>query len=284
MKRQILRDVLSQKAPDILYHYTTQDGLLGIIKDKQIWATHTQYLNDQQEYLHALKLIHKEINAIMQKTANKKHKSLLRDMDKDAYGNESMNICVCSFSEVGDSLPQRRAYSGTSSGYAIGFSGELLSNLKQKDNFYLAKCIYAKLKQRALIRALVEEVLEENIRGVPWDDEYHIPIGGNLCAYLHRYAPILKNVSFKHEREWRIISKPLSCRFKQFDFRQGNSMLIPYYKFSLFNADVPFQIKKIVVGPTPHPEQAQMAVSSFLVRHGLRNVPVINSKVPYRNW
>jgi Protein of unknown function (DUF2971) len=284
MKRQILTDVLNQKPPDTLYHYTTQNGLLGIIKDKEIWATHTQYLNDQQEYLHALKLVHKEIDSIKQKTTNSKHKILLRDMDEDVYGNESMNICVCSFSEVRDSLPQWRAYSGASSGYAIGFSGELLSNLKQKKNFYLAKCVYALLKQRALIRALVEEVLEENIRGEPWKDEYHIPIGGNLCAYLHRYAPVLKNFSFKHEREWRIISRPLSCTRAQFDFRPGNSMLIPYYKFSLVDADVPFQINRIIVGPTPHPEQAKMAAESLLVRHGLRNVPVINSKVPYRNW
>jgi len=284
MKRQILTDVLSQKPPETLYHYTTHNGLLGIIKNKEIWATHTQYLNDQQEYLHALNLVHNEIDVIMRKSNNAKHKLLLKDMDEDVYGNESMNICVCSFSEVGDSLPQWRAYSGTSSGYAIGFSGELLSNLKQEKKFYLAKCLYAKLEQRALIRALVEEVLEENIRGVPWADKDHIPIGGNLCAYLHRYAPILKNSSFKYEREWRIISRPLSCKGTKFDFRHGNSMLIPYYKFSLFNTDVPFQLKKIVVGPTPHPEQARKAVSSFLVRHGLRNVPVVNSKVPYRNW
>jgi len=284
MKRNILTDVLRRMPHDTLYHYTMQDGLLGIINDKEIWATHTQYLNDQMEYLHALEILHEEIDAVMHLTKNSQHKLLLRDMDEDSYGLENMNICVCSFSEDGDSLPQWRAYADASSGYSIGFSGEFLAKIAEKQNFYLVKCIYDPLEQRALIRALVDEVLEENIKGEPWDEEDHIPVGGNLGAYLHLYAPILKNISFKDEREWRLISRPLSCRGDHFDFRKGNSTLIPYYKLKLSYEDLPFQLKKIVVGPTPHPKQAEIAVSSFLVSQGLRRIPVINSIVPYRNW
>ena len=33
----------------LLYHYTTQHGLLGILKQKCIWATHIRYLNDTSE-------------------------------------------------------------------------------------------------------------------------------------------------------------------------------------------------------------------------------------------
>jgi hypothetical protein len=44
-----------------LYHYTTQKGLLGIVKEREIWATHHQYLNDTQEFLHAQALFRDEI-------------------------------------------------------------------------------------------------------------------------------------------------------------------------------------------------------------------------------
>ena len=284
MKRKILTDVLSCKPPDALYHYTTQSGLLGIIKNREIWATHTQYLNDQHEYLHALGIVREEIEAVMVATNDSKHKALLTDMVDDVDGIESMNVCVCSFSEDKDSLPQWRAYSDATSGFAIGFTGELLSSVAKSNSFYLAPCIYDLSKQRELIRALVEEVLEQNIAGVPWDDEHHIPKGGNLCAYLHRYAPILKDPSFKEELEWRVISRPLMCTFERFEYRSGSSMLIPYYRFPLYDEKVPFDVHEVVVGPTPHPMQALRSTSSFLVSQRLRNIPVNNSVVPYRSW
>lgn len=284
MKRQTLTDALSCKPPDVLYHYTTQVGLLGIVKNKEIWATHTQYLNDQREYIHALDMIQEEIEAVINVTTNPQHMILLNDMMTDVSGIESINVCVCSFSEDRDSLPQWRAYGDTTSGFAIGFSGKLLSETAATENFYLAPCLYDQSKQRALIRALVEEVLEENIAGTPWNNEDHIPRSGNLGAYLHRYAPILKNPAFKDEREWRVISRPLSCKLERFDFRPGNSMLIPYYRFPLAKESISFEAHEIVIGPTPHPTQAKHSVCSFLVGQDLRNVSVNNSAVPYRNW
>jgi len=34
---------------DELYHYTTADGLSGILKDKCLWATHASFVNDEEE-------------------------------------------------------------------------------------------------------------------------------------------------------------------------------------------------------------------------------------------
>ena len=48
----IVDELLSRKPPEVLYHYTTQAGLIGIIRGAEIWATHTQYLNDRREYIH----------------------------------------------------------------------------------------------------------------------------------------------------------------------------------------------------------------------------------------
>jgi C-terminal processing protease CtpA/Prc len=61
MKRKILEEVLSHRPDGPLYHYTKQAGLLGIIRKKEIWATHTQYLNDTREFLHAVQLIRDEL-------------------------------------------------------------------------------------------------------------------------------------------------------------------------------------------------------------------------------
>lgn len=35
--------------PTVLYHYTSQVGLLGILQKKELWATQIQYLNDCED-------------------------------------------------------------------------------------------------------------------------------------------------------------------------------------------------------------------------------------------
>lgn len=259
---------------------------MGIIRDKEIRATHTQYLNDQKEYLHALSLVVDEINKRKKTASNSDIERLLDEMLEGVNGIESINVCVCSFSEERDSLSQWRAYGGSMSGFAIGFTGKFLTDAIKREECYLAPCLYEETDQIGLVSALVEETLAENIESRKNKDEEEdfLPRGGNLVAYLHRYAPILKDASFEEEKEWRIITRPLSCKQERFDFRPGNSMLIPFYHFPLADAKGVIQIHEIIVGPTPHIEQSVNSVRSFLVSKNLKHVEINKSKVPYRNW
>ena len=77
-KHEILNSVLSEHSPELLYHYTDQKGLLGIVKSREIWATHHQCLNDTQEFLHAKGLIRGEIKTLW--TTNSDSRSLLDEM------------------------------------------------------------------------------------------------------------------------------------------------------------------------------------------------------------
>ncbi len=162
MKRTILNEALSRKPEVPLYHYTRQSGLLGIIRKKEIWATHTQYLNDRREYLHALGVVREEIDKLLV-LSGQQSRSILEEMKEGIFGIETMNVCVCSFSEDRDSLSQWRAYSSGPSGIAIGFPGDFLAEVAENKQWYLAPCIYEPDQQSALIRALVEEVFEQNV-------------------------------------------------------------------------------------------------------------------------
>jgi hypothetical protein len=49
--------MLANRTPeDVLYHYTSQKGFLGIVEKKKLWATHIRYLNDSQEFEYAIAL------------------------------------------------------------------------------------------------------------------------------------------------------------------------------------------------------------------------------------
>jgi hypothetical protein len=198
---------------------------------------------------------------------------------------ENINVCVCSFSEVGDQLSQWRAYGGAAGGFSIGFPGDALEAASAREHSWLVPCVYDEEPQRALVRNLLHDVLTELKERGPWDRaEVPNPRGGSLVAYLNRYAPILKHKSFEEEREWRIISRPLACLFERFDFRAGPSMLVPYYRIALSAEDAPFQVEEVIVGPTPHKSQSRRSVQSLLIKCGLEGTGVRNTAGPYRRW
>lgn len=170
------------------------------------------------------------------------------------------------------------------SGFSIGFSGAHIIDIAEKNKWYLAPCIYNPEKQLHLVDALVNAVVEENLELMKTDPLDSMLPGGKLMDYLLKYAPILKDSSFKEEREWRLISTPLHETTDNFDFREGNSMLIPFYKLPLYNSDGNFHIHELLIGPTPHPKLSRRSAKSFLSRHFHDQVPVSSSNVPYRSW
>ena len=308
MKRALLNDVLNRKPDTPLYHYTTQTGLLGVIRSREMWVTHTQYLNDRREFVHALDLVREEIKRLAGETSQQdspRAPCLARMRNALQLKVQSINVCVCSFSEAGDSLSQWRAYGSGASGFAIGFPPDLVAAAAAKMQWNLAPCIYDPAKEREVIRLLAEEVLEENLARQPFgafaglgpssagaEFDKHLEgmnhsFAWNLLPYLYRYAPILKDESFSEEREWRVITNPLFCTSDTFCFREGRSLVIPYSKLPLSAADLKFSLHEVVVRPTPDAERSRTSVNSFLMHEHLDKmlVDVVNiSKVPYRDW
>jgi hypothetical protein len=286
-----VKEILHREPPGILYHYTTQRGLLGIITTNEIWASHTQYLNDRLEFRHAIEIAKDELLKMKREPMFIDKMELLDEIES-ALGirMESVNVCVCSFSADGDVLSQWRAYGENASGFSIGFSDAFLRSVCNNLSFWLVPVLYEEEQQRTLIRTLLEDVLEENFQtqsqgasnaGGELGDS-SLP-GGNLVAYLNRYAPLIKHKAFIEEHEWRIVSPPLSCAKERFGYREGASMLIPYFRIPLVSDTQPFGIKEIFVGPTPHPEQSIRSLRGLLTKNKL-TATLTHSQVPYRNW
>lgn len=284
LKSQILIDLLAPTPERKLYHYTTQAGLLGIIRSKEIWLTHTQYLNDTREYRNAVEILRSEIQHRLDDSRTDEAEDILSDMLGDLGDHhQDFNVCVASFSRLSDSLSQWRAYGGPRSAFAIGFDGDYLASLLPKHKFSLVRCVYDPAHQHRIMEALVTEVYNEIVEGRKTGNP-HLRKSGNMSAYLHRFAPILKDPAFTEEHEWRIISRPLMNSSKQFAFREGPSAVVPYYHLALSDEDLRFQIAEVVVGPTPNAELSVASVGNFLVSQDLREVPIRASKVPFRNW
>jgi len=43
--------------PPVIYHYTKQSGLIGIVDEQKLRATHIKFVNDEKEYNYALGIL-----------------------------------------------------------------------------------------------------------------------------------------------------------------------------------------------------------------------------------
>jgi hypothetical protein len=283
-----LIDVILLKRPSgLIYHYTSQDGLLGILRTKQIWATNAHYQNDSKEFQYALELSRGIISGLSSYGMPQEEERLFRAMKGALESIKNLNIFVTSFSEHKDQLSQWRGYCPVGSGFAIGFDFDQIKTSIEAQGFRLVPCIYAQHEQHQILKDVAESVLER-FRG---DLASAVPIKRALKQRSEEYmmevfplAPLIKHYSFSEELEWRAVSPPTAATSPRVDYRAGLSMLTPYYHLDLTRGSDPLAVREIVVGPTPHMELSTSAVSWFASKHGISGFNVYGSSIPFRGW
>ena len=268
-----------------LYHYTDQNGFLGIIENRFLWATKIQYLNDRNELNLALNIagevLEQQASISKDSTELFRIKRLIENLENIV----DINICVCSLSEKGDLLSQWRGYSSGMGGYSIGFDKDALEICVRELGFELYKCEYDLREQRKHIESVVEETLQTFKN---YDEPLTESIGysSDSASYFNQklanISPIIKDPSFEEEAEWRLVSKG-GINFDNLNFRTGRSMLIPYYKLKL-NGNLNELIPEIIVGHTPNIELATKATRALMFKHKITKSRVIPSSIPFRDW
>ncbi len=289
-----------------LYHYTTQDGLLGIINSRSLWFTNILYLNDASEFNYIFNLVQDELNL---KAKNRlvnvldPKYSLIVDFLKDTLEVEAyidvISFYVFSFSRVEDQLSQWRGYCGNESGYCIEFDADKIISFVGNNKVIIVRCIYEQQQQRKLIQKIIDEayaacdkqsvidVLKKMKQGIRTnqftkkDVDIIKVIQGDFFTNLFLNAPVFKHPKFFEEKEMRLITAHgKSMEFKPM-FRTSKSMLIPYHEIKIAGDGDEMPINKIIVGPTNHPELSKGAVENLLLVNSIDCVVEL-SEIPYR--
>jgi hypothetical protein len=203
----------------LLWHYTNADGLKGIIEKKQLWATKIQYLDDKSELQHAFDVVREVLLTGIYNESNSKgafSRDIFDFMDRVA----GVNVFVFSFCHAKDLLSQWRGFS-TGGGYAIGFNRAGMLNLASKEGFELAPCIYNGEGQRELVEQWLAECLkrlDEKLKATDIAEtkrkctKEEAWFAGELLVGI---APRFKNMKFREEEEFRLISESRSIQDKK---------------------------------------------------------------------
>jgi hypothetical protein len=114
--------------PPIIYHYTNDVGLRGILETGKVWLTDIFNLNDPSELSHGFSHVVKILNS---RAVDGPPPSKLFSQQIEAFLTQggiqaAAHYFVCSFSSTGDDLGQWRAYADNGQGYALGFDAKEL--------------------------------------------------------------------------------------------------------------------------------------------------------------
>lgn len=328
---QGLKPVGEKRPKGLLYHYTTSDGLLGIIQDKSIRATHIRYCNDLTEY---------------QEAFERKFTDSFLDSFAGGFSNDAktqINGILVSFKEnwdtflisltddessqqtaepvAGDRLSQWRSYGQGSRGFSLGFDMDCLTKCGSGDivraggSMCIQSCIYTAEEKKAQAQSigstgykmlferhhkLVAEFVGKEGRQPENAESSKIlsqcVLQGTASASASYWidAARFKNKSFSEECEWRLVftvnrdslmqEQNSNPKIPIVHFRKGAFGIAPYIGFPLNFTSESNPLRRIVVGPCPHPEESKAAVELLLASNGIQGVKVDNSDIPYRDW
>lgn len=187
--------------PSVLFHYTSAEGLMGILDSNRLWATDARFTNDPSEVRYATRTTNSAVEDILRKvdsgtvdqtgsfeTIMKTVQDpltafftgikssirglLMSKVDEltsgilDAFeGN--LEVYMVSFCGLGDLLSQWRGYGSQGGGYSIGFVAGDLASCAQASHgkMLLRKVIYEPDEQRRFVDAglrALESLLEKH--------------------------------------------------------------------------------------------------------------------------
>jgi len=266
-----------------LYHYTSGAGLIGIFESDSIWATQIHYLNDSEEFRHAIGQV-RDYMEVLWERGDRRTRSVCSAIFGSLLRLEKLALYVACFSEEGDSLSQWRGYCPPGFGYNISFNSSELTNLARQQGFNLRKCIYTPESQRSVVKKWADETVSSLLAKNLSETDLEAHCEEAWPAYWNdfiNFAPYMKNPAFSDEREWRLVSHILS-NDDRVRLRQTRSMLAPYVPIKLGLKENTELRMRLTVGPTPHQELAIAALAHYLGRYRIFGLD--RSRVPYRDW
>ena len=283
----------SQKPPPIIYHYTDDAGLRGILETGQLWLTNIFNLNDPSELSHGLS---HAVGILNRKAANGPPESKLFAEDLAAFIQQggiqnSGHYFMCSFSSCRNDLGQWRAYADDGRGYALGFDSKALEDAFDKQGSApILRAFPITYKDVELIE--IHRKIVEAMFGL-----ISLPHGRNLTsagikAWVAQLSTLLmvhaldaavyfKHEAYSNEKEYRFLEVHPVDQPPKVKYRGRPYSLIKYREFDWKSA-LGGALKQIVVGPAADHTKAQQFADDCLHLCQSESVEITHSDIPYR--
>lgn len=292
--------------PTRLAHYTSIQGLMGIVCQRGFRMTDARFQNDVSEVEHGLQYIDDLLQKLQKKRRYSHFTRILTRSSERLRDFAQYRYYIACFTQEGDILEQWKAYGDGGSGVAIEFEvreGHL--PFWCLPIISLRNVLYTDAEKNKVLLAVIRRFSKEYHRDLSeiadametdgivtylkkHPDDLDQPYGDYLAAALQANAVCFKNQAFSGEREMRMVYQEevdVTETFAKLNFREAKGMLIPFVCSHELKANVspePLPISRIIIGPSARSDILQVGVQSFIAAHGYDPSIVVRSPIPYR--
>lgn len=267
-----------------VFHYTTIDGLCGMINSREIWVSHSEYLNDTSEgsYTHRLAMSVAEQD-LKTNDVDEEFKALVLSLNNEQtelyFSLSEAYVFSTSLNE--DSLFLWTYYT-QGDGYNLELDfwvfTELIKGSKATLEFDYGRIVYQESEQRDIIKTDLVNIhrLWTNYRNQGSPEQHLNEEIRNALAWRIRYYSIfMKHPKFSNEEEFRFAFFPssygLDGQESHICHRIRNGLILPYMKIPI---KVP--VSKVRLGPMANSSDKVRGLRHFLNQH----ISIEQSSIP----
>lgn len=282
------------------YHYTTNNALVGILSNREIWFSDPRFLNDAREWRHAGQIFSETIREVA-----KRHRSawILAGCKEQHFAEMVENLCsqarnyegryfgenpvpmpfVFSLSMVDDALSQWRAYGNGE--YCIGFN---VHKLAEATKSKIVEVEYKKAEYDSSLDSMIDSFFSNHMQHIQknGDIEDEVKYSGfqefiNFITESDYYIKF-KDPGFGEEQEVRLVREVSCDDFGNIFFATNNRYPTPRLRVKLPGApDLNKIIRRVICGPGADPQRSNDALAMMRVLWGTTLEPQY-SKIPFR--
>jgi hypothetical protein len=267
-----------RELPEFLYHYTSGEGLHGILSTNSLRGSNFAFMNDASEFSYGVGIARTKILAAAERTPEQslKRSLLLAGRLLDMGLCDAYLSCFC---EAPDLLSQWRGYGANSGRYCIEFAASELARLPGVSP--LGAVVYDGDTHARLLARMVDIYLQQvGSLETATRDEFNTATSSIASAPF----PVIvrfKDPSFHEECEWRCVILDWERSVADVDFVRGDGSFRPY-RTLIQGTRLP--IKRVIAGRANSNNQVIRVAEMMLKKYGYSDVKVEASAVPLRSW
>lgn len=282
-------DQIQGDPPELLYHYTDVDGLIGICSSGTLRATNLRFMNDAKEIDHAWRLMLDVLGHARERADQPAQHAVIDAIEQNLSSWEGFpEFYSVSFSAEGDLLGQWRGYGSTGGGYAIGIDPTGLAcpptSYPQPERF-LNRVIYNEKHQVEILGEVADSMLALFGDGAATEQETTeadarlLSALGEVAGYVFSF----KDPAWAEEQEWRAVYVVPHGEHQGVQFRAGGGVAVPFVPLAMgTDPGGRLPIRRIVQGPSADPDMSTKSLQLLLSSNGYPDTEIAASTVPLR--
>jgi hypothetical protein len=270
--------------PSSLFHYTSSQGLLGIIGGDKLWFSDASFMNDGSEATWGADLASAVIEEFLAGRSAEERAAgdaLRLEIPRALAAFQPIIFCMSARNNL---LNQWRDYGKDIVPYSIELDTRSFeTGADPSFKIFITKIVYDMELQRKLMMDLLTLIHGKTIELLGQRTEFGEEEGERLvrgaAVEVVNLVSRFKNTSFEAEEEWRAIAYSGYVPPTSRKFRASGLGVVPYYEWSLKDQKLP--IKSVTVGPSPYATVSDLALKQFL-QDSQYDVPTRFSLIPIR--